>query len=194
MNLVAHQYLSFNDVDLQIGNLLGEVVKGNQYKNFDTKISQGILLHRAIDSFTDSHPIVKKSSAKFHTTQHKYSPIIIDLMYDYFLIKNWNNFNNQSYQEFKNNCYKLFQNNLKEMPNSAQQMVAHLIKNDWFSNYTTLEGIQQTLVNISKRTSFKNNLHNSIHEMKANEKEIEQDFLVFFPDLIDYCKYFIHSK
>lgn len=194
MNLVAHQYLSFKNPDLQIGNLLGELVKGNDYLQYDAEISKGILLHRAIDSFTDSHEIVKNSSAKFHSTQHKYSPIIIDLMYDYFLIKHWNQFHDIPFNQFKTDCYQLFQNHLPTVPKTAQQMINHLIKHDWFSNYTTLEGIQQTLANISKRTSFQNNLTDAINEMKRFENEIEQDFLKFFPELIDYCKYFIHSK
>ena len=82
MNLVAHQYLSFNQPDIQVGNYLGEVVKGNKYLNYPKTISQGILLHRAIDYFTDENEIVKKSTSYFHATQHKYAPIIIDLMYD----------------------------------------------------------------------------------------------------------------
>ena len=110
MNLVAHQYLSFNQPDIQVGNYLGEVVKGNKYLNYPKTISQGILLHRAIDYFTDENEIVKKSTSYFHATQHKYAPIIIDLMYDYFLIKHWNLFCSIPFEKFKQDCYTIFKN------------------------------------------------------------------------------------
>ena len=45
MNFVAHQYLSFKQQSLQIGNLLGETVKGKQYLDFPDDIQKGILLH-----------------------------------------------------------------------------------------------------------------------------------------------------
>ena len=62
MNYVAHQVLSFGDPNLQLGNLLGEVVKGNQYQQYSPNLQKGILLHRQIDTFTDAHPIVKELS------------------------------------------------------------------------------------------------------------------------------------
>ena len=158
MNLVAHQYLSFNNPSLQIGNLLGEVVKGKKYIEYPIEIQKGILLHRAIDTFTDNHPIVKRSSSYFHKSQSKYSPIIIDLIYDYFLIKNWRTFHPISYQQFKENCYELFQYNYENFPDELKHIMDYLLKYDWFENYSTIDGIQKTLNGIGKRTKFENNL------------------------------------
>lgn len=194
MNLVAHQFLSFNNPSLQIGNLLGETVKGNKYLVYPEDIQQGILLHRAIDHFTDSHPIVKKSTTHFHSTHHKYAPIITDLMYDYYLIKHWRNYHSSSFQNFKEDCYTLFHYNYDNFPSDLQHMLDHLLKYDWFENYKTLEGIQKTLDGISKRTKFPNQLHNALEEMKTYETELEKDFLIFFPELIDFAKKFIQRK
>lgn len=110
MNYVAHQVLSFDDPNLQLGNLLGEVVKGNQHQKYSPNLQQGILLHRHIDTFTDAHPIVKESSALLHADQGKFSPIVIDVIFDYFLIEHWENFVAQPFESFKQNCYQLFRN------------------------------------------------------------------------------------
>ena len=193
MNLVAHQYLSFNNPSIQIGNLLGEVVKGNKYLEYPEEIKKGILLHRAIDNFTDNHPIVKKSTSYFHSTQNKYSPIIIDLIYDYFLIKNWRKYHPISYQQFKENCYELFHYNYNNYPDKLKILVDHLLKYDWFENYSTIDGIQKTLNGISKRTSFENNLTSAKKTILLNLENLENDFSLFFPELIEYCKKYTNT-
>ena len=191
MNLVAHQYLSFGKKNLQIGNLLGETVKGNQYLNYPEDIQTGILLHREIDTFTDSHEIVKQSSSYFHATQHKFSPIIIDVIYDYFLIKHWNNFSNTPFQKFKTECYQLFEDEQTNLPKKLQEIIFYLLKHDWFNNYSTKEGIQRTLKGIGSRTIYKNNLNHILPEFEEFYTKLEQEFLTFFPLLLTHCKSFI---
>ncbi len=191
MNLVAHQLLSFQNRALQIGNLLGETVKGKQYLAYSIKIQQGILLHRAIDSYTDSHPIVKQSSSYFHETQHKFAPIIIDVVYDYFLIKHWNKFSEIPFEEFKDNCYQLFRDENDTFPDKLQNTIYYLLKYDWFNNYSTIEGVQRTLEGIGSRTKFPNNLHEIIPEFEIHYTKLENDFLTFFPQLIHHCKNFL---
>ena len=191
MNFVAHQYLSFGNQSLQIGNLLGETVKGKQYLDFPDDIQKGILLHRSIDTFTDSHEIVKQSSSYFHETQHKFAPIIVDVIYDYFLIKHWNDFSDTPYQKFKLDCYQLFKNEYDTFPKKLQETIFYLLKYDWFENYSTIEGVQKTLKGIGSRAKFENNLHQIIPEFEQYYSMLEKDFLQFFPLLQTHCKNFI---
>lgn len=191
MNFVAHQYLSFENQSLQIGNLLGEIVKGNQYIRYKDEIQKGILLHRSIDSFTDSHDIVKQSSSYFHQTQHKFAPIIIDVIYDYFLIKHWNNFSEIPFENFKSNCYQLFKDEYNSFPKKLQETIFYLLKYDWFENYSTIEGVQKTLKGIGSRTKYQNNLHQIIPEFEKNYSNLENDFQNFFPQLQSHCKKFV---
>ncbi|WP_413531749.1 ACP phosphodiesterase [Empedobacter brevis] len=193
MNFVAHQYLSFGNPQLQIGNLLGEIVKGKQYLDYPTMIQKGILLHRSIDTFTDSNIIVKQSSSYFHETQHKFAPIIIDVIYDYFLIKHWTNFSGIPFEEFKTNSYQFFKNEYDSFPKKLQETIFYLLKYDWFNNYSTLEGIQKTLKGIGSRTKFENNLHEALPEIEKNYHYLENDFLSFFPQIQKHCQNFIYT-
>lgn len=193
MNFVAHQLLSFNNPEIQIGNLFGEVVRGKDFENFEGDRQKGILLHRQIDTFTDDHDIVKKSTQKFHERYGKYSPVIVDVLYDYILISNWNKFSDESYVQFVKACYELFQKHFEEFPADLQYMVKHLLKHDWFGNYSTISGIEQTLRGISQRSKFENNIETAIEELHIYKEELESEFLEFFPLLTAHCKSFINS-
>lgn len=191
MNFLAHQYLSFQNPEIQIGNLYGEIVRGKDYLDFSGNLQKGILLHRQIDTFTDSHETVKKSSRKFHENYGKYAPIIVDVVYDYFLIKNWKTYTNLNFENFVSDCYDLFRSKLDNLPDKLQFIVSHLIRYDWFHNYQTLEGIGETLKGISQRSKFENNINLSVAEIEENYDELNDEFNSFFPELIHHCKTFL---
>lgn len=193
MNFVAHQLLSFDNTEIQIGNLFGEVIRGKDFKNFKGDRQKGILLHRQIDTFTDDHDIVKKSTQKFHERYGKYAPVIVDVIYDYLLILNWKKFSEKPYNAFVKDCYDLFQKHYGEFTADLQFMVNHMVKHDWFGNYATAAGIRQTLKGISQRSKFENNISTAVEEMEMYQEELNSEFLEFFPQLIIHCKTFINS-
>lgn len=194
MNYLAHQFLSFQNADLQLGNLYGEIVRGKDFENFTGDLRKGILLHRSIDTFTDANEIVKKSSKKFHDKYGKYAPIIVDVVYDYYLIKNWHLFTDLDFEEFTENTYQLFRTHFEEFPPKLQYIIKHLLDYDWFHNYQSLEGIGKTLDGISQRSKFQNNIGASVKEIKENYEELNQEFQVFFPELVQHCRNFIANS
>jgi acyl carrier protein phosphodiesterase len=64
MNFLAHIYLSGNNELLKIGNFMADGIRGKQFETYPKAIQNGILLHRAIDSFTDAHPVFRQSTKK----------------------------------------------------------------------------------------------------------------------------------
>ena len=84
VNFLAHLYLSQNNTNMMIGNFIADHVKGNDYKEYSNEIQKGILLHREIDTYTDTHPIVRKSKRRLHKRYRQYNGGIIDILYDYF--------------------------------------------------------------------------------------------------------------
>lgn len=185
MNLVMHQFLSFDHAQWQVGNHMGEVVKGKQYLNYEAEIQTGILLHRFIDSYSDAHPLVKNSSKRLHGNYGKFAPIIVDVYYDFLLIKNWETFNIQSFTGFKNACYVLLSSQMNSYPDKLKKFTQAMVKYDWFGAYSTYDGLELILKNMSKRTKFQNNMHMAVKDLYMHESGFEQDFLAFFPDLLD---------
>src|SRR5690606_39712177 len=85
MNFLAHIYLSFEDDGITIGNFIADSIRGNRYKHLPERIQQGIMLHRAIDTYTDKHPTVRQSTKRLHQNYSHYSGVIVDIFYDHFL-------------------------------------------------------------------------------------------------------------
>ena len=84
MNYLAHLHLSDNNERIMVGNFIADWVKGNKYNDYPDEIRRGILLHRAIDSFTDNHPLHKHSRQIFAESYGRFSGIVDDLLYDQF--------------------------------------------------------------------------------------------------------------
>ena len=91
MNFLAHIYLSGNNDLIKIGNFMADGIRGNDYLKFPDDVKKGILLHRQIDTFTDLNPIYRKSKHRLHAKYGHYSGVIMDILYDHYLAKNWSN-------------------------------------------------------------------------------------------------------
>ena len=71
MNFLAHIYLSGTDEELTLGNFFADSLKGKSYLKYPLGIQRGVVLHRAIDFYTDTHPTVRKSISRlFETCSH----------------------------------------------------------------------------------------------------------------------------
>ncbi len=192
MNWVAHFVLSEQNENLIVGNWLGDVVKGKDYENYAPEIKKGILLHRTIDSYTDEHPFVKEATQIFRPTQSKYAPIVVDLLGDYFLIQNWDQFYPDSYETFSYEIYRILKNHIDLYPNDLQERTKALVRYNWFQKYKTLDGIQQVLTEMSQRTQYPNQMDTAVKEVYTHEKLLNEIFLDFFPKLIKHSHQFIH--
>lgn len=78
MNYLTHIYLSGENEKVLVGNFIGDYVKGKNFEKFPENIQCGILLHRQIDTFTDSHPKFIEAKRKLRDDFGLYSGIIVD--------------------------------------------------------------------------------------------------------------------
>ena len=93
MNFLAHFLLSGDDDELRLGNLLGDVVKGRveryDHPGAPSGCATGIRLHRTIDSFSDAHPVVRRSKQRIAARYGRLSGVIVDVYYDHVLAREW---------------------------------------------------------------------------------------------------------
>lgn len=193
MNFLAHIYLSGNDTPLMIGNFIGDFVKGNNYKNFPMEIQNGILLHREIDSFTDSHEVVLESKKRLREKYRHYSGVITDIFYDHFLANNWSNYHHHELESFTHQFYDTMDVNRPHLPDNVNYMLYHMKRDNWLYHYSTLEGIGKALYGISRRTKFDSKMDESIKDLERDYEFYQDEFDRFFPDLESRCESFIQS-
>lgn len=188
MNYLAHIYLSGTDELLKIGNFMGDAVHGKKYLSLDPTLQKGVLLHRAIDTFTDAHPIFRQSKHRLHEKYGRYSGIIIDIFYDYFLCKNWEKFCEIPLEEYITHFYHSLKTHYQLLNEKTQQIVPYLISQNWLSTYSKKEGIELTLKRMDYRMKSQSNMQQSIIELSLYEQEFESEFLAFFKELKSYVK------
>jgi acyl carrier protein phosphodiesterase len=186
MNYLAHIYLSGDDEEIIIGNFIGDFVKGHQFNQYTQMIRKGIILHRYIDSFTDTHAIVRRSKARLNEEYHKYSGIIIDILYDHFLVKNWSSYSDAPLDEFINKFFNLANRYFDLLPESVKFFLPSFIKNNWIKMYDTVEGIQEVLLRMSSRTSLPDNATLGVAVLRRDYDLFEAEFQAYFPALITY--------
>lgn len=191
MNYLGHFFLSGINKDLLVGNFIADAVKGKQYLNYSSEVAKGILLHRAIDSFTDSHSQVKSAIELFRPIYGRYAGVFVDVLYDYLLCINWNEFSSQSRKAFIEEKMNVLAANFFSFPFKIQQFFPLMKMNGWLYRYETLDGIDQVMLGMSRHTSFP--IYSS--EMKSivnqNVEMLSSDFRLFFAEIIAMTEDFI---
>lgn len=194
MNFLAHQHLSFLNPDLSIGNFVADFLRGKEIRELTPGIQFGVQLHRKIDSFTDQHQAVKESLLILKEKQGRYSPVVLDVYYDYFLANNWDLYSDLSLKDYSTSVIALFNNHKHLFP--KQTLMAHesLTTHNWLLNYKYKEGLAHSFNNIKKRLSFKNNLDNVLDDLEELSPELEPLFLTFYPELLKMAKNFYEDE
>ena len=188
MNFLAHFYLSRHSEKLMVGNFIADGIKGKKYTQFEKDIALGIIMHRAIDSFTDQHPVAHHSKSLL---RHKYgllSGVIVDVFYDHFLAANWAAYSDEPLEEFCNYCYAVVAKYKNELPERNNKMLFYMSRENWLLSYVTVNGIRSALTGMSQRIKFENRLFDAADELESNYAAFNKDFNEFFPQLIDHIK------
>lgn len=184
MNFLAHIYLSGTNDFIKIGNFMADGIRGKDYLNFPEEIKKGILLHRNIDTFTDAHPVFRKSKHRLHENYGHYSGVIIDIFYDHFLAKNWNIYSGEKLSDFVTNFYTLLENNSNILTEKTKGMLPYMIKFNWLESYQTIDGIERILTQMDSRTKNQSNMRSSIKELNQYYDDFELEFSAFFKEMI----------
>ncbi len=188
MNFLAHLYLSGDDEDLILGNFIADMVKGKQIDKFSPGIVKGIQMHRKIDEYTDEHPVVAQSKNRLRSTYRHYSPVVVDMYYDHFLAKNWNDYSLLPIDRFLNNAYNVLLAKYMMLPSRAQRILPFMISSNWLVNYGDLKRLQKNFEGLARRTPFESGMENAVNDLVKDYNDYLKEFRDFFPQLIDFVE------
>jgi len=189
MNFLAHVSLSGNDPKLMVGNFIGDFVKGrNLLEQFEPRIASGIELHRSIDEFTDSHPIVAQSKNRLRPFYRHYSAVIVDMFYDHLLAKNWDYYYDEFLPDFAERTYRTIESFDTILPTPVKFMLPYMTKGNWLVNYARLEGIERALTGMARRSKHESKMELAVNDLVNHYNEFTEEFSTFFPELQQHCK------
>ncbi|WP_378184666.1 ACP phosphodiesterase [Aquimarina sp. W85] len=188
MNFLAHIYLSGDDTELKIGNFIADSVKGKKFEQFPKRIQQGITLHRQIDFYTDTHPIVRQSVGRLFPKYSHYSTVIVDILYDHYLAANWNTYHKTSLPLYVASFYQTLQDHYGLLPKRIKDFLPHMIKDNWLASYATIDGISKILYQMNHRTKNRSKMNLAVVELERYYEAFESEFTLFFEELMLFTK------
>jgi acyl carrier protein phosphodiesterase len=187
VNWLAHVFLSEPDVQFRLGNLLADLVRGEDRVGMSQDFLRGAQCHKAIDSFTDAHPVVRRSRSRLGAEHRRFSGVFIDVFYDYFLATDWDRYSPVPLVQFTADFYADVATTQLRLPDPARATLDRIVKHDLLGQYRQIEGVERSLRRLSAyltsrwRKPFA--LDQGVAVLLANERELAGDFAEFFPQL-----------
>lgn len=183
MNFLAHLLLSYPDPKEMTGNFMGDFVKGKAYLKYPDSIKRGILLHRAIDHFTDENHIVKELVKTLRPIYKRYAAVVSDIVLDHVLAKNFTALTNKDLQVFAEYCYKVLSDNKAYLPVRVAFIVDKIKASQRLQLYATKEGLRNSLDIMSKHTTLPDYGDELMLFLADKESFVKDVFLRFYPEL-----------
>lgn len=191
MNWLAHIFLSDDHIEYQHGNLLADLLKGRSWRSAGTQFDAGLSMHRIIDSFTDGHPLVKRSKSRLGDNGYL-KGVVIDIAYDHLLARNWHRYAHPSLEAFIDDFHRNSNPALAAYPDVAQRFLARLIETGHLRDYASFAGVDKAFRRIecrlSPRVLARERMLDYLPLLEKEISAIERDFLGFMPELIHHFK------
>ncbi|SDG57117.1 acyl carrier protein phosphodiesterase [Psychroflexus sediminis] len=187
MNYLAHIFLSGDDEFLKLGNFMADEIKGSSYRTYPPEIQKGILLHRAIDDFTDHHPLVSQGAHRFFDELGHYNSVVIDMIYDHILAKRWKEYSDIELPVFAEDFYLLLESNQHLLPKKIGKVVPYMIEHNWLLSYSKLDDLRLILRQMNHKTKHDTQLHKGADIYLAFQSEFDSEFTSFFEDIRKFC-------
>ncbi len=198
MNFLAHAHLSGKNQELLVGNLIADAVKGNQFSLYPEMVAQGIWLHRQIDTFTDSHPIVARSKNTIRQQAGRYSGVVVDIYYDHFLARMWDHFSKIPLDQFTASAYHILGDHSYLLPARVKRILPYMIAQNWLNGYANLEELKRIFYGMDRRTKLVSGMRWAVDTLEDHYDSLKIDFENLYPELIaftdDTRQHIISSK
>lgn len=169
-----------------VGNMIADYVKGQHaLEPLPQGIRQGILMHRAIDHYTDTHTLVLEAVKRMHPIFGRYASVALDILFDYYLCKNWYTVHTASFsfEKFKQFAYQVLTDYQAHYQPPYLNYIQEMVKNDWLQSYSSQEGIEYVFYRTNARISQKGIFNNAFERIAPDMDYLNEVFLTFYPAL-----------
>ena len=189
MNFLAHSYLSFSEEQL-VGNMIADFVKNRDVARLPESIQKGIKLHRAIDTFTDAHPLIHEAKAPFRPLVRLYSGAFVDVVFDYFLANDTTENSQREWQEHSQRVYAVLRRYEEFLPEVFKKVLDKMQQDDWLYNYRNEWGIEYSFRTVVNKAQFLDKTTNVFPAFLANKDFLREKYEIFFPEIKSFAQDF----
>lgn len=182
MNYLAHLHLGGREPQQLLGSLYGDFVKGSLQGRFPPALEASIRLHRHIDSYTDSHPLVLAALARFPRERRRFAGIVLDVFFDHCLARHWDDYAAQPLSAFTGDFYRVL---LAEpaLPGRLAHIAPFMAADDWLGAYGDFDTLEQVFRGIARRLSRPEGMDGVMGELEVLYEPLLADFREFYPQL-----------
>lgn len=187
MNYIAHIFIAQHTQTSKLGNFLGDFIRGSDLSHLPVHIQAGIKLHRAIDTYTDSHPQIKALKTQFPKDLRRMSGVIIDMYFDHLLLSHWPSGTSYQPEELFSQFYQELSN--FELPHNAHftHQKSRLIQHQWLAEYRNEQTCFNAFFAIEKRLNGKILFaERARHFLTEHSEQMQSAFTSFFPELLAF--------
>lgn len=191
MNYLGHAYLSFEQPEILVGNMIGDHIKGNEaLLALPPGIQKGVLLHRKIDSFTDTHPAIAKCKTYFREAYRLYAGAFVDSMLDHFIANDPQCFESEGHLfDLTQRTYDTLAAHRSVLPEKFKMVFTHMQADNWLYRYRTLKGIQKSFRGLVARAKYiTNDEMPAYNAFVTNFYTLNQFYYEFIDDVKTYVK------
>ncbi len=188
MNYLAHIFLSGDNGRRQVGNFIGDAVKGGSFDGYPQAMADGIRLHRAIDAFTDSHPAVREAVGMLKPHFGRYSAALLDIYFDYLLASRFSEFSRIPLRRFAGRFYRAMICHRRHLPVRIRRFMWHFILTGRLGKYASLEGIRESLDIMARYGRMDISADRAVEYLAVHEGELWVLFRPFFGELQAFCR------
>lgn len=182
MNYLAHLHLGGPAPHQLLGSLYGDFVKGPLDGRWPQGIEAGIRLHRRIDLFTDTHPLVRDARALFPAARRRVSGILLDLFFDHCLARDWADYAEVPLPAFTGQVYRVLADQAA-LPGALARIAPRMAEQDWLGSYRDFDTLAAVVGGMSRRLSRPELLAGSFDELAERYQPLSDHFRRFYPEL-----------
>jgi acyl carrier protein phosphodiesterase len=188
MNLLAHAYLSFEQPEILVGNMISDYVKGKKQYDYPIGIQQGIRLHRAIDHFTDNHPATHIGKQVFKPAVGTYAGAFMDVVYDHFLALDPHELSEAAWLPYTQKVYEQLKANAEFLPEKFAAQLPHMSTHNWLFHYRLVGAIEKSFGGLVRRTKYLTEHLPAFAIFEAEYPFLKQQYEAFFPDVKKFAE------
>jgi len=188
MNHLAHLFLAGPSADSLIGNLAGDFVKGVLGDRFPPAIRAGIVQHRKIDAFTDSHPESGAFRRVIAADHGHYARVIADMFIDHFLALRFDEYEGAPLETFRDRTFATIDPHVDSLPGLLRFVYPRMRDEQWLLSYREIDGIRGALAGMSRHFSRRPELASATRHLVDSRAELERRFERFFPEVMEYAR------